>query len=129
MGRPRKDAAPADIADKLRIHQDYRQYIVIMDVSEIVPYSAFRALDQVFGKIGLVIKRQFGFLGYTWGYGTISEIREGNNTPIQSAPVSLHIYFQHEIDKEFLAESAEGFGKIYDYIRREWAIYSGTDAA
>lgn len=128
MGRPRKDAEQSEpgILDRLRIHQDYRQYIVIMDVADIIPFVAFSALETIFPKMGLVIKRNFGFIGFTWGYGAIKEYRPTElGMPIKEAPVSLHIYIPKEINEEFLKENAEGFGKILNYIKREWAIYRG----
>jgi hypothetical protein len=128
MGRPRKDALATEgpgILTRLRIHQDYRQYIVIMDVADVIPFAAFRSVDTLFPKMGLIIKRQFGFLGFTWGYGAIKERRDGDSPPTLEAPVSLHIYFQMQINEDFLKESAEGFSKILNYIRREWAIYKG----
>ena len=115
-----------EIFHRLRITQDYVQYICMIDVSDIVPYSAYRSLDSIFSKIPLIIKRQFGFLGYNWNYGAITEKRIGESIPIIEAPVFLHIYFQKPIDDKFLLENAEKFAKIVKYLRREWNIYKGS---
>ena len=130
MGRPRKvplevDESP-EILKRLRIHQDYVQYIAIMDLSDIIPFTALKGVETVFSKIGLIIKRQFGFLGFSWGYGKLIEHRpDANSYATPEAPVSLHIYFQHPIDKDWMAENAERFQKIFNYIDREWKLYKG----
>ena len=126
MGRPRKKVAEAgDIVERLRIYQDYRQYIVLMDVADLIPFAALKSVDTIFSKLGLIIKRNFGYLGFSWGYGAIEEKREGEGVPVTSAPVSLNIYFQNPITEDFLRENAEHFEKILNYLRREWAIFKG----
>jgi hypothetical protein len=115
-----------DVFKRLRINKDYGQSVVIINVADIVPYSAFMAVDQIFPKLGLMIKRQFGYLGYSWGYGAMHEIRYKDAYPVNDAPVSLHIYFQQDISESFLVENASKFQKIFNYLSREWMIYKGV---
>ena len=129
-GRPRKEEVAKleeiDILAKLRIHQDYHQNIVIMDMSDLIPYSAFGALDTIFSKIGLVIKRQFGYMGFNWGYGAMKEKRSSpGGYGVLESPVSLHIYFQREIDDEWVEKKKREFSLIYQYLSREWELYKG----
>jgi hypothetical protein len=123
--KPQTTSDVPGILEKLRIVHDYHQHIVIMDVSAFVPYSAFYALDTIFSKIGLVIKRQFGYLGFCWGYGEMVEKRYNGSYGILEAPVSLHIYFQREIDQDFLTKREAQFATIYDYVRHEWELFKG----
>jgi hypothetical protein len=132
MGRPRK-VQQVEVADKpsilsrLRIYKDYVQYIAILDLADVLPFTALKGVETVFPKIGLVIKRQFGFLGYSWGYGKLIEHRPNvDSYATLEAPVSLHIYFQHSIDDAWLSDNAERFQKILNYIRREWGLYKGS---
>src|SRR5512142_3384669 len=101
-GRPRKNPETLvkltdspDVLKRLRIFKDYEVFIVIMDISDVVPFASFRSVDAIFAKIGLIIKRQFGYLGFTWGYGAMNETRHPDAMATVDAPVSLHIYFQH----------------------------------
>ena len=130
-GRPSKAAVAEreglDILSKLRIYHDYRQHIVIMDVSSTVPYAAFGALDTIFPKIGLVIKRQFGYMGFCWGYGKMADTRVRPDAyNVLDAPVSLHIYFQNDIDDKFINDKKRKFEEIYQYLVREWQLYKGV---
>ena len=122
LDRVEKPATPP----RLRIHQDYTQYIVIIDVSDIVPFSMYRVVETVFPKLGLVIKRKFGFLGYKWGYGAITETRDGETAAVLTAPTGLSIYFQEPIDETFLAENASKFADIVAYLKREMDLYRGV---
>lgn len=130
MARPKgstnKLNEESDIMDRIRVIQDYVQYIVIMDVSEFVPFSQFGRVDTIFPKMGLQIKRNFGYLGFSWGYGKMVETTYANALPTVEAPVSLNIYFQNPIDNAWLEENKARFQKIYNYIAQEWAIYKGT---
>jgi hypothetical protein len=115
-----------DVLKRLRIHQDYVQFVVIIDVSDIVPFYFYRNVEGIFPNIGLVIKRKFGYLGYSWGYGEVKELREGENAPILEAPVSLHIYFQDMINEDFLIANAVKFEDIVKYLKKEMDIYKGA---
>ena len=114
------------IMSRLRIVQQYVQYIALIDVADIVPYSLYGRVEMIFPKLGLMVKRKFGFLGYNWGYGTIREVRDGETAAVLTAPVSLHIYFQHPIDESFLACTASKFEDIVVYLKKEMAIYRGS---
>ena len=136
-GRPKKeDAAKAtaeleklDVLGKIKVYHDYHQHIVIMDVSEFIPYSAFGALDTMFPRIGLIIKQQFGYLGFGWGYGDMKTTRSSEGAyGIMVAPVSLHIYFQHDFDDEYIKKREKQFANIYQYLVREWEMYKGISA-
>lgn len=114
------------ILSRLRIIQQYVQYVALIDVADIVPFSLYGRVETIFPKLGLVVKRKFGFLGYNWGYGVIREVRHGETSAVLTAPVSLHIYFQKPIDEDFLIDNASKFGDIVIYLRREMEIYRGV---
>ena len=118
------EASP--ILKRLRIVQDYVQYIVLIDVSDIVPFTVYKLVETIFSKLGLVIRRQFGYLGYAWGYGAIKEVRDGESAPVMTAPTSLNIYFQEPIVEADLVGYAEKFETILRYLKREIGIYKGV---
>ena len=99
-----------------------------MDVSDIVPYSAKSYLDEIFAKMGLIIKRQFGYVGFSWGYGPLTRIIRDNAYPEESSNLSLCIYFQRPLEGSFLVDNAKRFDKILGYIKREWDIHQGMAA-
>jgi hypothetical protein len=135
MGRPRKVSAeqivtaiaekPQGVMARLRVIQGYYEYTVLLDVADIIPYSSFKYLDHIFSKMGLIIKRQFGYLGFDWGYGAMIITPQDNAMPLIDSPICLKIKFQHEIDDAFIKTNELRFGKILDYIKREWEIYTG----
>jgi hypothetical protein len=115
----------------LRIIEDSRGthglFAVVMDVSDIVPYSEYRLMDTIFPKLGLVIKRQFGYIGFDWGYGRMTTVHHPDAYPEVTAPVGLNIHFQRELTDDFLKEHEKGFKRIYRYLERDWRIYKGID--
>ena len=114
------------ILKRLSIFQDYLQWIVMIDISDVVSFEKFSTLDTIFNKMGLIIKRQFGYLGYYWGYGKVKYEPQLVNLPVTSATVSINIYFPKKIDENFLETNAKKFEKIYDYINKEYILYYGN---
>jgi hypothetical protein len=114
------------ILHRIKVFKSYQQFKVAIDISDFFPFSALRGADQLFPKLGLVIKRQFGYLGYEWGYGELQEVREGETAPVPTAPVSLTIYFPQEVTEAFLLDNVPKFEKILRYLVHEWNVFKGT---
>lgn len=119
-----KEEVP-EILKRLCIIQNDKIYNLIMDLSDIISFSNFHTLDTVLSKVGLVIKNQFGYLGYQWGYGKVDRVfplgMQGYS--ILEAKVSLSILFNKPIDNKFLIDNNKKLQKIYSYIETEYNLF------
>ena len=112
-----------EILGKVKICQDYLQWILMIDISNIVPFELFGELERIFPKVGLTIKRQFGFLGYYWGYGPVIYTTYPDRPATISSNISINIYFPSKIDDEWLITNIKKVNKIYNYIKNEYNMY------
>jgi hypothetical protein len=114
-----------EIMKRITIFKDYLQWVVMIDISDVVPFEKFGVLDTLYSKMGLIVKRQFGYLGYYWGYGKMEITPQVNALPLVTAKVSINIYFPRQITDEWVVANAKKFNKIFSYIQSEYEMYYG----